>query len=227
MQHYWEFNQSFYRFINILWKFFQANFYFWLCNPLLLLLLLFLKTEVLLAALWLLIVPLMLSGPALAALFSVMDKLTYEFHFPIREHFFRAYRLYFRRSLLVWSLQVTIVSILLTDLHFFKGYAWGHYLLPLCLVPLLLAAMMSFYLLPLVVKLPIEPKLVFKLAFYYALKQWKTTFLLLGATIALLTAYYTFLYLPLVSLSGWFFLSSLLAYLTMWCLRNLWSKISL
>ena len=225
MQYQGNFDKAVYIFINLLWKFFLANFYFWLCNPLLLLLILFVKTEALLATLWLLIVPLMLSGPSLAALFSVMDKLIRQFDLPIRQQFFKAYRLHFRRSLLVWSLQIIIVSILLTDIYFLKDYTWGQYLLPLFFLLLLITVMMSFYLLPLVVKLDFGPKLVFKLAFYHSLKQWQTTFLLLGTTISLLTAYYTFLYLPLVSLSSCFFMSSLLAHLIMWRLRNLWSKI--
>lgn len=226
MQYHINFNKAIYIFINLLWKFFQANFYFWLCNPLLLLLILFVKIEALLATLWLLIVPLMLLGPSLAALFSVMDKLIHQFDLPVRQQFFQAYRLHFRRSLLVWSLQIIMTSILLTDIYFFKNYTWGHYLLPLFFLLLLITVMMSFYLLPLVIKLDFSPKLVFKLAFYHSLKQWQATFLLLGTTIALLTAYYTFLYLPLVSLSGWLFMSSLLAYFIMWRLRNLWSEIS-
>ena len=226
MQYQRDFNQTIYIAINLLWKFFQANLYFWLCNPLLLLLILFVKTEVLLANLWLLIVPLMFSGPPLAALFGVMDQLIRQYDLPIRQHFFQTYRLHFRRSFLVWSLQVIIVSILLTDIYFFKGYTWGHYLLPLLFLPLFITITMNFYLLPITVKLHLGPKLVIKLAFYHSLKQWKTTLLLLGGTIALTVVFFAFPYFSLVGLFGCLFLSSLLAYLIMWCLRNLWPEIS-
>jgi len=204
---------SVYYITNFIWDLFQANTYFWLFSlPLILQIILF-KLEVLIDMPWLLIPALTLEGPALAALFSIMNKIAIERDISLFSHYLQAYKLYFSSACKIYGLQVISFIILCMDIHFFKHIAWGNYLILPFYTILFILMMSVFYALPILVTCHLTIKNTLQASVYYSLKNLPVTLLMILVTLTLPFGVYYFLSTPIVSISAIFFLCSFITYI--------------
>jgi len=164
----------------IFW-FFLGNFYFMLLNiPLLFILVLLLPNGAAPISPWLTPIIIICSipiGPAVTALFSVMGKLIREKDLNMTKDFFKAYRTNFFQSLFFWTIEVTMISILLVDIKFLISNNYPQFLIISAYTLIAFIFLMSLYIFPIISRFYLTSKDILKTAAYYTIKKFHITIL--------------------------------------------------
>ncbi len=158
----------------IMW-FFLGNFYFLLCNIPLIFVLLSFTGEYIPEYLVLLTLSALPVGPAYTALLSAMGKLVREKDINITKDYFSAYKKNFLQSLFIWTLQVAIIMILLVDIRFFAGGAYGKVAVPVIYALIILIIVAGIYIYPMISRFYLKTRDIIKAAFYFIAVKWKVT----------------------------------------------------
>lgn len=152
--------------------------------------------------------------PAMVALLSVMNKFINKNESSITKDFFKAYKDSFKTSILIWTIQLSVLVILYVDI-LSKPSIFTYVFMLLFII----MSSMLFYSLPLIASFHIKVKDVLILSFILVTKKFLITFaiwgaLILGALIFFLTASVSIL-----------FIFSLMSMVIMYYERNLLSEI--
>lgn len=188
---------------NYLWWFFLANVYFVICSAFLIITCIayqFSYDNILVFVL-----PCILEGPALTALFSVMGKLVREKDLDVTKNFFKAYKLNFIQSIIISAIQVIIATILIIDIRFLKVTAYGPFILPIIYILFVLNIVLAFYTFPIISRFYLKTMDIFKVGFFYSVRKFPIT---LSNISILILSFIIMYYLPFSIL----FITSLIAY---------------
>ena len=116
-------------------------------------------------------------GPAATALCSVMGKLIREGDLDVTKDFFKAYKTNFFQSLIFWTIEVIIISILFTDIKFLTLNKYPQFLSISALVVITFIFLMSLYAFPIMSRFYLSTKDILKLAAYYTIRKFYITIL--------------------------------------------------
>lgn len=166
-----------YKITNYVWWFLLGNIYFALTNILFIVVLIGGGSEGVSGFNLITALSLLPSGPAFAALLSVMGKLIREKDVDMTKDFFNSYRRNFLEALFYWSAFIIVMSIIYIDILYMNtnsGLAPVKYIL---LVAAVILVSMMFYILPIVSRFYFRVKDVLKISFYYTLKKLPVTLL--------------------------------------------------
>ncbi|UXH43202.1 DUF624 domain-containing protein [Rossellomorea vietnamensis] len=205
----------FYRILNFTYWFLLTNIYFFLFTiPFWLVVQLFWDPANLFS--WgILLVSLLPLGPALTAVFSVMGKLHREKTISITKDYFTAVKENMRQALLPWTIHLLITSIVTADIIFLTDHEIGSYITPLCYLILITNAISSLYLYPILSRLEVPLRGLFKLAYGYTLFNIKTTLILISMVAVTGILIYI---IPFISL---FFIIGPFCYGVMWIMKSI------
>ena len=166
-----------------------GGFYFFICNPLLILF--YITTfkdanNFNFLFLFLSLIPL---GPSLTALYSSMNKLCREKSINISSYFFSSYKNNFKDSMKLWFLQLSILVLFIVDFTYF--YAWKaklgvHIIFALLALYLMIVGLYAF---PINSRFEMKLKDIIILSFYYTFKKFPIT--ILKAVVLLLVFKFT------------------------------------
>jgi uncharacterized membrane protein YesL len=153
-------------------------------------------------------------GPGMVALLSTMNKLINKKESSITKDFFKAYKDNFKTSILIWTIQLSVLVILYVDI-LYKTSPFTY----LFILLFIIMSSMTFYSLPLIVSFHIKVKDALILSFMLVTKRFVITFsiwgiLILGSLLFFLTVSVSIL-----------FIFSLIAMIIMYYERNLLSEI--
>jgi uncharacterized membrane protein YesL len=157
---------------NHIWYFLVGNFYFWLMNiPMLLVLLGVINIESGDKTI-LLIITVLPMAPALTALLSSMGKLIREKDISITKDYFKAYRTNFFDSIIFGLVQVIVLTVLYVDRIYLATISSSDALQMVMLVIIcIFLAIINFYVLPIVSRFYLKRMQIIRLAIYYLFKR--------------------------------------------------------
>jgi uncharacterized membrane protein YesL len=158
----------------IMW-FFLGNFYFLLCNIPLIFIVLSFSGDFITEYLILLTLSLLPVGPAYTALLSVMGKLVREKDVNLTKDYFKAYRTNFLQSLFIWTIQVMAIIILIVDVRFFVGKAYGSVIIPLLYAIMGMILLTGIYIYSILSRFYLRTIDVIKTSFYFLGAKWRVT----------------------------------------------------
>lgn len=139
----------------VMW-FFIGNLYFLICNLPLCIFFIFIGIKNVEAALPLFLLVSLPFGPAVTALLYAMGKLVKEKDLSITKCFFTSYKTNFKQSLLLWTLQLLLLTILHLNIQFFKFSSFGYLLMPFFYISIALISVLGLYAYPLIAKFHIS-----------------------------------------------------------------------
>lgn len=153
-------------------------------------------------------------GPSFAALYRVMWKIIKEKDVSILSDFFKGYRENFKQAIVAWIIILIFLSLFAVNYYIMTAQNWASFLiLPFfILISLLICA--TFYLFPLISIYEIKLKDAFKLGFYFTLKKFNLTIILL---VLFVIAGYLFILFPTVLI---IVLPGFLAFIVMFLCAN-------
>lgn len=158
----------------IMW-FFLGNFYFLLCNIPLIFVIFSFTGEFIGEYMVLLTLAALPVGPAYTALLSTMGKLVREKDVSVTKDYFSAYKANFLQSIFIWTLQIGISIILLVDIRYFAGSAFGRFTVPALYAAIALVLCAGIYIYPILSRFYLKTKDIIKLSFYFIVAKWKVT----------------------------------------------------
>lgn len=174
---------------NYLFWFLISNFYFFLMNiPMLFILFLIMlndKSQLGITFYVTAFICFLPVGPAAAALLSVMGKLLRNKDLSVTKDFFDAYKTNFKQAFLLWALELTIITILLTDSLLFKGQNSLSIISSFLLLLVLIILMAGLFVLPIISRFSLKSLDILKLSLHYTFKRFNIAFLNL-ATISII-----------------------------------------
>ena len=175
---------------NYIFWFFLSNLYFMLLNiPLIFILIMLIPNGAVPINQWftpIIIICLIPVGPSAVALFSVMGKLVRESDIDVTKDFFKAYKTNFFQSLIFWTIEIIIISILFTDVKFFTLNRYPQFLSISALVVITFIFLISLFAFPIMSRFYLSTKDILKLAAYYTIRKFYiailniASFLLIG-----------------------------------------------
>jgi len=170
-----------YTITNYIFWFFLGNLYFLLLNiPLLFVLIVLLPSGVNLVSegfTFIIILCCIPIGPAATALLSSMGKLIREKDVNITKSFFKAYKVNFFQSLLFWTLELIIVSILFIDIKLFISSNYPKFLTIFVFIVIVFVSSMGLYVFPIISRFYLGWKDILKTAAYYTIRKFHITIL--------------------------------------------------
>lgn len=169
-----EFGQGIlFTFTNYIYWFILTNIYFVFCN--IIFLVAFITLEPVFSNTVLIFIALIPTGPAITALWHVMDKLVRAKEISPTKDFFYGYKLNFKDTLKVWLPMLGAIFILVIDLQYFQLENTGtnQVLAIVFLIMLFFLIYFLFYVLPITAKFNFRVRDVYKLSFYYSFKKIK------------------------------------------------------
>ena len=175
----------------IMW-FFLGNFYFLLCNIPLIFILFSFSGEFVAEYLVLLTLAALPLGPAYTALLSVMGKLVREKDVNITRDYFSAYKTNFLQSLFVWTVQIVLIIILLIDIRFFSGGAYGKIAVPIIYAFIIIILVTGIYIYSILSRFYLKTKDVIKSSIYFIVAKWKITISCISVFVISFTVAYRF-----------------------------------
>ena len=170
-----------YTITNYVFWFLVGSLYFGLCSILFLFVFLTPQENPDSSVLFILIISLIPTGPAITALMSVMGKLVREKDARLTRDFFTAYKQGFKQSMVIWLLELGTITILIIDILFFKKQSYGIFVIPIMYVIGIVILLMGLYAFPLISRFQLKTKDVIRLSFYYTIVKFKITFLNIAA----------------------------------------------
>lgn len=156
---------------NYFWWFILANFYFWLLNTPLIIVVLSMAISGAYNINLIFGLALLPLGPALTALFSVMGKVTREGDVNVTKDFFKAYKINFFDSLLFWSIEVAVILMLWTEIKFVNINENLYYLGIIPRLMLFLFVALTFYIFPILSRFYLKKKDILRLSVLYLFKK--------------------------------------------------------
>lgn len=195
---------------NYIWWFLVGNFYFWLLNMPMLLVVLGIIYTMGSDNTVLFIITLLPMAPALTALLSTMGKVIREKDINMTKEFFKAYKTNFFDSAIFGLFEVLILLILYFDRVYFQTISSNSILQMVILVlAIIFLAIINFYILPIVARFYLKKMQIVKLAIFYFFRRIHVA----AAALAILYALWT------ISLKGGsiilLFSASILCYIVM------------
>lgn len=157
---------------NYIWWFLVGNFYFWLLNIPMLLVVLGIISTVGSDNTLLFIVTLLPMSPALTALLSSMGKLIREKDINMTKEFFKAYKTNFVESAIFGFFEVLILGILYFDRVYFATTSSSATLqMAMLVMAIIFLAIINFYVLPIVSRFYLKKMQIVKLAIFYLFRR--------------------------------------------------------
>jgi len=191
---------------NYIYAFFMTNLYFLIANVLFLFVYFFIELSA--GLMLILFVALIPVGPSIGALLYSMGKLVREKEISPTRDFFAGYAKNFKISLAFWSLQLLMITILITNLRQ-NEVELQSILSIFFLIMLFFLLLVSFYGFAILSRFEVTLKNLYVISAYYVFKYWKRTlFNLFGAIFSLLLL----IQFPIVSI---FFLASGIGFMLM------------
>lgn len=172
-----------YTITNYIFWFLVGSLYFGLCSILFLFVFLTPQENPDSSILFILMISLIPTGPAITALMSVMGKLVREKDARLTRDYFKAYKQGFKQSMVIWLLELGTLSILMIDIMFFKKQSYGIFVIPIMYVIAIVILVMGLYAFPLISRFKLRIKDIIRLSFYYSIVKFKVTFLNISALI--------------------------------------------
>jgi len=199
-----------YTIMKYLYYFLITNFYFVLCN--ILFFSAFYLVDFTFENILLFFVTLIPMGPSVTALFSTMGKLVRHKEINPTSEYFKAYKSNFLITMKYWTIQLTIIIILLIDVYYSTSN--DNILSPFFLILLLICLFVMLYAFPIISRFEVNIKNLFIISIYSNFKFPKATLLNISSLIA-----FGIIYISLPSISSLFSIS-LLAYFIMYNLHE-------
>jgi uncharacterized membrane protein YesL len=131
-------------------------------------------------------------GPAYTALLSTMGKLVREKDVNITRDYFKAYKTNFLQSLFIWTLQIILITILLVDIKFFAGGAYGNIAVPIIYALIIIILVTGIYIYSILSRFYLKTKDVIKASVYFIVSKWKITISCISVFIISFTVAYNF-----------------------------------
>lgn len=208
-----------YTIMNYIWWFFLGNFYFMLCNIPLIYVLLAFSGAYTIEYISILFIAALPMGPAITALFSVMGKLIREKDVNLTRDYFKAYRVNFRQSLMIWFFEVALIGILVVDIIFFGTATKGNILRPFFIIIIFLVIAAGLFIFPIISRFYLRTRDVIKIGFTYAIYKFKVTFFNIAAMIL---AVFIFIKFPGI---GTLFISSIFCFTVMFYEKDILKQL--
>ncbi|KAB8130995.1 DUF624 domain-containing protein [Gracilibacillus oryzae] len=184
--------------IQYIYQFMMINIYFMCAN--ILFILAFIFFELTLANMIIFYVALLPAGPALAAIFATMGKLTREKEISPTKDFWLYYKKNFGISMKYWLVKWTILAMLLVDLRYANiNMKW---LTPILIILIIIFLFIMLYAFPILTRFEVKFKNLWIVSIYANFKFFKSTLLNLSSFVAL-----TIIYLFAPGISIWFCMS--------------------
>ncbi|SER51233.1 Uncharacterized membrane protein YesL [Gracilibacillus ureilyticus] len=171
--------------IQYIYYFLMTNIHFMLAN--LLFVLSFIIFELTLANMIIFYFALIPAGPALAALYAVMGKLTREKEISPAKDFWNYYRKNFFISIKYWLLKWTILAMLLIDLQYTNAQL--KWLTPVIVILLVIFLLIMLYAFPVLTRFEVKVKNLWLVSIYSNFKFFKTTLINLSTFVSLFIIY--------------------------------------
>lgn len=205
-------DSSFLNIMNYVFNLSMSSIYFILCNSLILIGMIFFSFSYEnFIIFFILLLP---TGPSFTALFFVINKLIKYKDIDVTKDFFSSYKSNFKQSMLIWIVELIIVSILLFDIYIFSSHqnSISSFGLAFSFVSLLIVFLLSFYSFAILSMFKITTKNLLKVSFVSISKHILPTLSVLSVTFlsALLLLKWTFEVL---------IFSSLIAYILMFTFK--------
>lgn len=204
----------------IMW-FFIGNLYFLICNLPLCFFFIFIGIKNVDTALPLFLLVSLPFGPAVTALLYVMGKLVKEKDLSITKSFFTSYKNNFKQSLLLWTLQLLLLTILHLNIQFFSISYFGYLLIPFFYIAIFLISVLGLYAYPLIAKFHISLLEVIKASLTISIYKFPIT---IGNLIILIFAMILIDAKPSYAV---LFISSITCYLLMFLQKDLHKELEL
>lgn len=162
-------NSSIGRFFMGLYTITFGSIYFVLCNALIIIALYALKIDIRnIIAFYIALIP---TGPALAALISVINKFNENYEMSITKDFFKYYIKNFKSSIKIWSILLTLCTILIFDLSIcFQNNKFPILIIPM-IIMLLLIILLILNSIPILCRYEIDTWNNLKLSFYLIFRK--------------------------------------------------------
>lgn len=199
-----------YTIMKYLYYFLITNFYFVLCN--ILFFSAFYLVDFTFENILLFFVTLIPMGPSVTALFFTMGKLVRQKEVNPTSEYFKAYKSNFLMTMKYWSIQLTIIFILVIDVYYSTSN--DNILSPFFLILLLICLFIMLYAFPIIARFEVKIKNLFIISIYSNFKFPKAALLNMSSLIA-----FGIIYIKLPSISSLFSIS-LLAYFIMYNLQE-------
>ena len=198
--------------MNYVFNFSMSSVYFILCNSLLIIGMLFFSFSYENSILFfILLLPM---GPSITAMFFVMNKLIKHKDIDVTKDFFKSYKTNFKQSILIWIIELIIISILLFDLYIFSliQSTLSSFGIAFVFGSILFTFLLTFYSFSILSMFKITIKNLLKISFISIFKHLQTTLCIISLT-----------FLSSVLLLRWPFeviiLSGLIAYILMFTFK--------
>lgn len=175
---------------NYLHWFFLSSIYFFICNILNVISMYLFELNI--DNIIIFFISMILTGPALVALYSFMDKIVYYNYVDTTKDFFKGYTENFLDSLKLWIILLTIAFILIFDLNLCFISGKFLFLIVPIISMLVIDIVLISYSLPIISKYKIKLLDTIKLSLYLTIKNPKTT--IINLIIITLSAYITVYY---------------------------------
>ncbi|GFZ33771.1 hypothetical protein CSC2_42970 [Clostridium zeae] len=157
---------------NYIWWFLVGNFYFWLLNVPMLLVVLGIISTVGSDNTVLFIITLLPMAPALTALLSSMGKVIREKDIDMTKEFFKAYKTNFVESVFFAFFEVVTLGVLYFDRVYFAATSSTAILqMAILVMAIIFLAIINFYILPIVSRFYLKKMQIVKLAILYFFRR--------------------------------------------------------
>lgn len=157
-------------------------------------------------------------GPAITALFSVMGKLIRTKDLFIMKDYFGAYKKNFKQSLLVWTIDLLLITVFLVDIKYFSKSGYS-FITPFFFILIVLVLVSSLYAFPIISRFYMKTKDVFVLSIYFAIRKIHITIFNVVIIVA------SFLVIYRISSIFILFFASVICYLIMFYNRGILKDI--
>jgi uncharacterized membrane protein YesL len=191
----------------VMWGF-ASNFYFLICNSLLILYFIIFSGDIKNTAVLLYLATLPLA-PALIALYATMGKIIRDKDVDVTSYYFKAYKSNFKNGFFLGFMASTLILISIIDIQYFSTVSFGNYIIPFFLFVILCVLLVSLYAFPLASRFYFKISDLIKLSFVYSIKKIHITFFNLSSIVCAFFIFYT---IPAISI---FFLFSATCYIIM------------
>lgn len=148
-------------------------------------------------------------GPSIAALLYTMGKLIRDKDIKTFKTYFKGYKICFKQSIIIWSLELILIIALLLDAKLLSSMGASKYLVSMCYGIIVLVVFITTHMFPIISRFDMSIKDAFMLSFIYSVKK----FFVSTAIIALIVVVgFLFLKFPTITI---FFGPAIVGYLIM------------
>lgn len=148
-------------------------------------------------------------GPSFTALLYSMGKLYREKDISAIKTFFKGFKISFKQSLFVWTLQTAIVYFLIIDISFLTKMGTNRYITSLWYGIIFLVILITIHVYPIISRFSMSTKDVLRLSFVYSIKKF---FITITDIVSMGAIFFLFLKYPTIVM---FFGPAVLAYIIM------------